>query len=129
MKNTRIAVPLSEEAYDAISTVAEMSGVSRGRLLADALEAAIPAYTAVAAAYRAAQAVHGEEREAIVQAMHLAEKKLMAAVAEMDLSGSDPEIERTAPARSPEGGKRAGAGRADPPVTNRGVPTPAKGGQ
>jgi hypothetical protein len=81
-RNTRIAVPLSPEAYDAISLVAKIGGVSRGRLLADTLEAIVPSYILIASAFRAAQAVEGEERAAMVEAIVKAEEALQRALEE-----------------------------------------------
>lgn len=76
-KNTRVAVPLTEEGYDAISTIAKISGKSRGRIMADAFEVAVPSFIAIAKAYKAAQAVEGAERDSILQAMQRAEEKLV----------------------------------------------------
>lgn len=127
-KNTRVAVPLTEEAYDAISLISQVTGVSRGRILADAFEAAAPSFIAVAAAYRAAMAVEGEERQAIIDAMHQAENKLLGALSDLDLPRLSQGEESCASARRPEGQERADAQRPDPPVTNRGVPNSSKGG-
>lgn len=119
--NTRVAVPLSKEAYDAVSVISEMSGVSRGRFLADTLEAAVPSFIAIATAFRAAQAVEGVERQSILDAMSAAERKLMDALSDTDIvfgkTGSA--SVQTASAGGADGG-------ADPPVTNRGVPRDPK---
>lgn len=80
--NTRITVPLSQEAYDAVTLLAKIGGISRGKFLAETLEAAIPSFLTVAAAYRAAMAVEGEERAQLVAGMAEAERHLMAAIAE-----------------------------------------------
>lgn len=129
--NTRVAVPLSQEAYDAITLLAEVGGVSRGRFIADALEAAIPGFLAVAAAYQAAMAVEGEERAQLVAGMKEAERRLMASLAETmpGVFPEDPFEGGSAPARAPEEGERAGAERpADPPILTGGFTTsPMKG--
>lgn len=122
--NTRVAVPLSEEAYEAVSLIAEIGGVSRGRLLAEALDGVVPSFIAIAAAYRAAQAVHGSEKEAMREAMSRAENKLLEAL-EDALSDVNEETDRL----HAHGATATGArGRSDPPVTNRGVPKVDKGG-
>ena len=120
--NTRVAVPLSQEAYDAITLLAEVGGVSRGRFIADALEAAIPGFLAVAAAYRAAMAVEGEERAQLVAAMAEAEKRLMASLSQtmpgvFDQDGSA----RALP--SEEGGSAGAERPSDPPILTGGFTT------
>ncbi len=118
--NTRVAVPLTQEAYDAVSFLAELQGVSRGRFLADILEAAVPGLLAVQAAFKAAMAVQGEERAQLVAGMAEAERRLMESLRET-MPGVDFDLAGTTGARSPKGGEGAPAGRADPPNTNRGV--------
>lgn len=122
-RNTRVAVPLSEEGYDAVSFLAKLQGVSRGRFLADVLDVAIPGFVAVQAAYKAAMAVEGEERAQLIAGMAEAERRLMESLRET-MPGVEFDVYRPADARAPEKGKRAPAGRtgrADPPNTNRGV--------
>lgn len=116
--NTRVAVPLSQEAYDAVTLLAEIAGVSRGRYLADTLEAAIPSFLAVAAAYRAARAVEGEERAQLIAGMAEAEKRLLAALDEALPKG------QSAPATAPLTEGSAGAERpSDPPILTGGFTT------
>jgi hypothetical protein len=116
--NTRVAVPLSQEAYDAVTLLAEVGRVSRGRFLADILEAAVPSFLAVAAAYRAAMAVEGEERAQLVAGMAEAEKRLLAALAEAIPEGG---LSAAAP---PHREGSAGAERpSDPPILTGGFTT------
>lgn len=122
--NTRVTVPLSQEAYDAVTLLAEIAGVSRGRYLADTLEAAIPSFLAVAAAYRAARAVEGEERAQLVAGMAEAEKRLLGALSEFvpgasGASGSAPPSEGSAGAERPS----------DPPILTGGFTTSDKQGR
>jgi hypothetical protein len=70
--NTRVAVPLTQEAYDAVSFLADLNGVSRGRYLADLLEAAVPSILAVERAYRAAMDMDVEQRALIVNKLDAA---------------------------------------------------------
>ncbi len=134
-KNTRIAVPLSEEAYDAISKICEISGISRGRFVADTLEAAIPSFIAIADAYRMAEQVEGAERDAVLSAMKQAEERLFASLgAEVPFKFSrHSTVNSEAPAAPPRnlfGGGVVGASpEADPPIANRGVHNSIKGGQ
>ena len=125
--NTRVAVPLSKEAYDAVSLICKMSGVSRGKFLADTLEAAIPGFIKIAEAYRAAEAVNGDEREAILSGMLAAERRLLSALNEVNLLDL---MEEDGPPHSsaPKGGRGECGGPSDPPYTNRGVPTSFPGG-
>lgn len=118
-RNTRVAVPLSEEGYDAVTFLAELQGISRGRLLANIVDMAIPSLVTVQAAFKAAMAVEGEERAQLVAGMAEAERRLMATLGEVVPSLS----EGSAPsgARPSKGGERASEGRLDPPNTNRGV--------
>lgn len=124
--NTRVTVPLSKEAYDAVTLLAEIGGVSRGRYIADALEAAIPGFLAVAAAYRAALAVENEERAALVAGMAEAERRLLAS-----LSGVLPEAyppaafghEASAPVLAPQGGSAGAERPSDPPILTGGFTT------
>ena len=126
-RNTRVAVPLSDEAYDAVSFLAKVGGVSRGKFLAETLEAAIPSFLAIQAAYKAALAVEGEERAQLVAGMKEAERRLMESLVEVlpASAGSS----RSSDAGSPAGGERVSGDRADPPVTNRGVPNASHEGQ
>lgn len=118
--NTRVAVPLTQEAYDAVSFLAKLQGVSRGRFLANILDVAMPGFVAVKAAYEAAMAVEGEERAQLVAGMAEAERRLMDSLREA-MPGVEFDLDGTAGARSPEGGEGVPVGRADPPYTNRGV--------
>ena len=120
--NTRVTVPLTKEAYDAVTLIAEIGGISRGRFLADVLEAAIPSFLTIAAAYRAAQAVEGEERAALVDAMTEAEKKLLEVMQEVAPAPSQDQADRPSPAPR-QGAGSAGEGRADPPILTGGFTT------
>lgn len=64
--NTRVAVPLTQEVYDAVSFLAERNGVSRGRYLADLLEVAFPSIVATAKAYERAMDMDAEQRDLVV---------------------------------------------------------------
>lgn len=126
--NTRVAVPLSKEGYDAVSFLAGLKGVSRGRFLADVIEVAIPGFVAVERAYKAVMAAEGEERAQLIAGMAEAEKRLMDSL-QQAMPGVDFDLDRTADARSPEGGEGAPVGRADPHYTNRGVHSPPDEGR
>lgn len=101
--NTRVAVPLSQEAYDAVSFLAEIGGTSRGRFLADLLEAAVPGLLLAQAKYKEAMAVEGEQRAAILAQMANTEDRLLAVLGEVvpaspdTLSDDGSEHERAAP--------------------------------
>lgn len=116
--NTRVTVPLSKEAYDAVTLLAQIGGVSRGRYLADTLEAAIPSFLAVAAAYRAAMAVEGEERANLVAGMAEAEKRLLAALAE-----TMPDLGASTAAPLPREGSAGAERPSDPPILTGGFTT------
>lgn len=124
---TRVAVPLTQEAYDAVSLICKLSGVSRGKFLADTLEAAIPGFIKIADAYRMAHAVDGEERKAILDGMQAAERALMRAMQETDLL-SLMEADSTSTASASKEARGAGEGRSDPPILTGGFPTPNLGG-
>ncbi len=134
-KNTRVAVPLSEEAYDAISKISEITGISRGRFVADTLEAAIPSFIAIADAYRMAEQVQGAERDAVLNAMKQAEERLLASLGaevpfKMDGHSTAISGASAAPSRNSFGEGVVGASHdADPPIANRGVHNSDKGGQ
>ena len=121
----RIIVPLSQEAYDAISTIAEYSGTPRGRIISEALEAAVPAYIAIATAFRAAKAVEGEERQAIIDAMQASSDHLIAA---FEKTGLPHGLDHEAAGDGRDAFHAPRAVHADPPDSNRGVPTSRKGG-
>ncbi|TNC59044.1 hypothetical protein [Rubellimicrobium roseum] len=118
--NTRVAVPLTKEAYDAVSFLAKLKGVSRGRFLADVVEVAVPSFIAIEAAYKAVLAAEGEERAQLLEGMKQAERRLMETLAEAMPESAD-ETASAVDARFPEGGERASADGANPPYTNRGV--------
>lgn len=124
--NTRVAVPLSQEAYDAITLLAEVGKTSRGRILADAVAAALPSLQRMADAYRLALSVEGEERAEIVRAFEVAEKKLLDALTSSEGSllaelGRSDVAGARAPARVPVA--------ADPPLLTGGFRMGVKGGQ
>lgn len=126
--NTRIAVPLSREAYDAISLLCKISGVSRGKFLADTLEAAIPGFIKIADAYRAAAKVEGAERDAILNGMQAAERHLMHTLEAVDLlTLMEGEGRSSAPAPNRQMGEDER--RSDPPILTGGFPTSKTGGQ
>lgn len=122
--NTRVAVPLTREGYDAVSFLAKLKGVSRGRFLADVVEVAIPSFVALEAAYKAILAAEGEERAQLVEGMKEAERRLMETLREVI-----PEAEAAVDALFPEQGESAPADGADPPNTNRGVQSVDEGGE
>lgn len=124
--NTRVAVPLSQEAYDAVSLICKLSGVSRGRFLADTLEAAIPGFLKIAEAYRKAEAVNGAERAAILKGMHTAERFLMQAMQESNLLDLMEEEDGPSPAHPSQEGEGAGDGPSDPPLLIGGFPPPRR---
>lgn len=70
--NTRVAVPFSQEAYDAVTFLADRNGVSRGRYIADLLEPAIPSILAVAQAYQRAMDMDVEQRGLILNKLDAA---------------------------------------------------------
>jgi len=124
--NTRVAVPLTQEAYEAVSFLSEISGRSRGKVLAEAIEMAVPSLIRTASAYRHALSVEGEERAAILEAFNRAEQHLLDALTHVEgfpFTASQGSVDCAV--RDPERAVRA----ADPPGTNRGVPTGGKGGQ
>ena len=121
----RIIVPLSQEAYDAISTIAEYSGTPRGRIISEALEAAVPAYIAIATAFRAAKAVEGEERQAIIDSMEASADHLLAA---FEKTGLPHGLDDQEAGNGRDASDATRAVRAEPPDSNRGVPTSRKGG-
>lgn len=123
--NTRVAVPLSQEAYDAITLICKISGVPRGQFLADTLEAAIPGFIKIAEAYRAAEAVNGAERTAILKGMHTAERFLMKAMQEANLLDLMEE-DGPSPAHPSQEGEGAGDGPSDPPLLIGGFPPPRR---
>nr|CRY96575.1 hypothetical protein [uncultured prokaryote] len=124
--NTRIAVPLSKEAYDAISEIAKINGMSRGKFVAEALEGVIPSFLRIASAYRAAQALDEDEMGAVSDVFKRAEEHLMASLTDADRALLEVELER---GRAPQAEGEAGArSRSDPPATNRGVPKFSSGG-
>ena len=126
--NTRVAVPLSKEAYDAVSLICKMSGVSRGKFLADTLEAAIPGFIKIAEAFRAAEAVQGDEREAILSGMLAAERRLLSVLDEVSLLDLM-EPDGPPPSPAPKGGRGDGGGPSDPRILTGGFQPPTKGGQ
>lgn len=121
--NTRVAVPLSQEAYDAVTFLAKVGGSSRGKVLSDAISAAVPSLLRMADAYRAALAVEGQERQQIIESFEKAERHLLDALTGNVLmlselvSGS---VDARASARV--------SALPDPPATNRGVPVSGEGG-
>lgn len=121
--NTRVAVPLSQEAYDAVSFLAKVGGSSRGKVLSDAISAAVPSILRMADAYRAALEVEGQERQQIIESFEKAERHLLDALTGNVLMLSE--------LVSGGEGARAQArvsALPDPPATNRGVPVSGDGG-
>ena len=59
-KNTRVAVRLDEEVYDAVSTIARLTRSSRGDVLAQLLEPSSAALIKLAAALESAEAVRAK---------------------------------------------------------------------
>lgn len=127
-KNTRVAVPLSDEAYDAVSTIARVTGVSRGKYLADVLEGAIPSFLAVARAIRAAEAISQDEGDKARSAVLHAESEMLAALNELTgkLNLSLEESDGSA-AGGPQGPD--GAEPSDPPILTGGFRFHHRGGQ
>lgn len=120
--NTRVAVPLSPEGYAAVSTISKIAGKSRGRLLADALDLAMPSFIRIAQAMRAVEALQADERREMIKGLSEAESRLLDALSSVDdlLGETIGRKPHTQGAGAPMGVR---AQRADPPVTNRGVPT------
>lgn len=124
--NTRVAVPLTKEAYDAVTFLAKVGGTSRGRLLADTIEAAIPSLIKVADAFRLAQQLEGEERASLLRSFEQSEKYLLDALSVVD--GSPLPFQKGSASPASGAFQVPGADEADPPITNRGVPSPDQGG-
>lgn len=115
--NTRVAVPLTQEAYDAVSHIAGIEGISRGRFLANILEAAMPSVVMISAGFRAAESMSKEETAEYLRGIQQANETLAQAVSGLfDIQGSDG-VEHGA--SGPAGGRSTS--RADPPDSNRGV--------
>ena len=126
-KNTRVAVPLSEEAYDAVSTIARVSGVSRGKFLADLLNDAVPSLLAVARAVRAVEAISQDEGDKARAAVLNAEKEMISSLNALteNLRLSSSEADATA-AGGPQG--TDGDDVSDPPILTGGFRLGYKGG-
>jgi hypothetical protein len=124
--NTRVAVPLSKEAYEAVSFLAEVSGTSRGRVLAQSIEAAIPALLTIADAYREALTVEGDERQKIVKSFETAEQYLLDAMTKA--TGNPLHDLRRSDGRTRDA-KRASVRASDPPILTGGFPDGDNGGQ
>ena len=126
-KNTRVAVPLSEEVYDAVSTVARAAGVSRGKFLADLLHDAMPSLLAVARAVRAVEAISQDEGDKARAAILNAEKEMIAAMNALsqNLQMSSDE-EGAAAAGGPQG--TDGDDVSDPPILTGGFRFAHRGG-
>lgn len=137
----RVTVPVSDELYDAVTTLAEVRGGGRGRVLAELMEAMEPMLIASAAGFRAAQALDEEQRREMLEGMASASQAMLMALGG-DRSPDDvvAVLERgfgdiaslaaeSAPGRTGDrGGNGGDAGaarnptdRARPPRTNRGV--------
>lgn len=125
MMNTRVAVPLSQEAYEAVSFLAKVGKTSRGKILADAVSAALPSLQRTAQIYQAAIQAEAGEREAMLEAFVRAEKHLLDALATSLPDYPDPDHASDGPAG---GALDRGDGPSDPPDTNRGVPVFRSGG-
>jgi hypothetical protein len=82
MSRYRVAVPLSPEAYEATGFLSKVSGKSRGRILADMLEEAIPALMTIAEAHKAAQEVEEAQRAEIRARLASGEEKLLGALSD-----------------------------------------------
>lgn len=125
-RNTRVAVPLSEEGYDAISLISQMTGVSRGRILAEALEAAVPAFITIAQAYQMTLNVEASEKATILDAMGRAEAHLVEALRQAGVELGDVEGRPVVGGgeAEPDGARE----RSDPPVLTGGFPNDGSGG-
>jgi len=75
--NTRVTVPLSKEVYEAVTLLSDISGQSRGAFLADTIGAAAPSYLKIAAAYRRAASLEGNQRRKYLEGMKHAEVVLL----------------------------------------------------
>ena len=142
----RIAVPVSNELYDACTTLAGVSGGGRGRVLAEVLTEIEPMLIAAAAGYQAAERFHGEQRSAMAARLDKVQGQLNDALASLPDSARDQlfaslgamgsvlaDIQNGPTEAAPEGGDKtataadaAGTARstdaeARPPHTNRGV--------
>lgn len=121
--NTRVAVPLTKEAYDAISLISEISGTSRGRILAETVEAAIPSFIAIADAYRIAMKLDVEKRASYLEGMKMAEIALLKVVEQVHRD-FDEKYSSAASVPSPEGEDGAGVDDVTPDILTGGFPTP-----
>lgn len=123
--NTRVAVTLTKEAYDAVTLLAEIGKTSRAKVLGGAVEAAVPALVTIADAYREAMAVEGQERNTIVKSFETAEQFLLDALTQSsgsllkNMSGSD--------GRDSDA-KRGVSRRSDPPILTGGFRKVDNGG-
>lgn len=132
-KNTRVTVRLTEDVYDALSYISERTGNPRGRILGEILEGASASLLTIASAFRAADAVAGDEKASLMAAMGKAEEQLMAVLSEtMQGIEQAPGMEDAARSETrgarPEGPPRQrGSSRADPPILSGGFTTPKRG--
>jgi serine kinase of HPr protein (carbohydrate metabolism regulator) len=76
-KPKRITVAVSDEGYDAISFLAKLNRSSRGRVLGEVVEMALPMLITSAGAFEAAEAMTEDERDKFFAAMRRAEDALL----------------------------------------------------
>ena len=76
-KPKRITVAVSDEGYDAISFLAKLNRSSRGRVLAEVVEMALPMLITSARAFEAAEMMSDDERDKFFAAMRKAENALL----------------------------------------------------
>jgi hypothetical protein len=111
----RVTVPLSPQAYEAVTHLAEVQKISRGRVLADLLDPAVPAMVRLSSMLKKFEALQEDEKRHLDEVMSAGGEAFQAIFAALQAVEEGPQeggSERR-PAPSPPADR--------PPHTNRGV--------